>query len=411
MILNENLFNIEDNEMENRKQARIKDYKKFAGMKEDDIITEDSMNDWALNRTCRIHNCDKDKLKAELTEDIDKTTIADAAKAANEIDATISTTESKGQIERILDEALDYNQEQHDLGGRDFQNILFIGEAGTGKSSIIRSWAKKNGINLYEVRAAGMDDTDLGGAITPSGDTKTVVRLASTEFDVLNRPNSVLFLDEYNRAPKSVRTQLLELVNSHVVPDPREPGGQRYLENFLFTVAAINPPTSTYDTDVMDVAERTRFRNIDVVPEPKTVLNYLVKTFQNAADKATTPERKKRAEGRIKLAKALLTNRDFEFDNKEDIERVMDEGNGLPLNYRTLTAVLTNSDGTKEDFLNKWNEFTNNLKKKMVERILSNYRDVDDKANQALKDKTESEVFKSKKSTFDTLMDLLDSED
>lgn len=47
----------------------------------------------------------------------------------------------------------------------------------------------------------------------------------------------------------------------------------------------------------------------------------------------------------------------------------------------------------------------------MVERILSNYRDVDDKANQALKDKTESEVFKSKKSTFDTLMDLLDSED
>lgn len=202
-----------------------------------------------------------------------------------------------------------------------------------------------------------MDDTDLGGAISKGeGDySNVVVRLASTEFDKLNRPNSVLFLDEYNRAPKSVRTNLLELINSHVVPDPRTESGQRYLENFLFTVAAINPATSLYDTDTLDMAERTRFRNIDVNPEPRELLKHLTKVFKEAADKASNEVRKQRAEGRLKLATALLTNRNFDFDTKEDIEKSVseDKGNGLALNYRTLTELLKGSDGTKEDFLKK----------------------------------------------------------
>lgn len=392
-----------------RKESRVKDYRKFADIDEDEIITEDALNDWAIRRTCRLHNCDRDKLVSELTEDIDtdSQTLKDAAQAAKDIDDTkVVDARSKGQIERALDWALDYNQEQHDLGERNFQNLLFIGEAGTGKTAITRAWAKANNVNLFEVRAAGMDDTDLGGAISPSEDRKTVVRLASTEFDKLNRPNSVLFLDEYNRAPQSVRTQLLELINSHVVPDEREPSGQRYLENFLFTVAAINPANANYNTDTLDMAERTRFRNIDVIPDPKNLLKHLTSKFQEQADKASTEERKKRALGRVELAKALLSSKDFEFDSKEDIEKTQDSGNGLALNYRTLTNLLIGSDGTKEDFLAKWNEYTNSQKKKMAERILANYVDIDDKANQALKSETKSNVF-STKSTYDKLMDEL----
>lgn len=241
-----------------------------------------------------------------------------------------------------------------------------------------------------------MDDTDLGGVISRGeGDYSNVVqRLASTEFDKLDRPRSVLFLDEYNRAPKSVRTNLLELVNSHVVPDPRTESGQRYLPNFLFTIAAINPPTADYDTDEMDMAEKTRFRNVDITPRSDELLRYLTKELQDQADRASSDVRRKRALGRLQLAQTLLRDKSFEFDSSEDIAKSKESGNGLALNYRTFTNLLFGSDGTKQDFLNNWNEYTNNLKKSMAERILSNYQDIDDKATDALKYNTTSSVFK-----------------
>lgn len=241
-----------------------------------------------------------------------------------------------------------------------------------------------------------MDDIDLGGVISRGeGDYSNVVqRLASTEFDKLDRPRSVLFLDEYNRAPKSVRTNLLELVNSHVVPDPRTESGQRYLPNFLFTIAAINPPTADYDTDEMDMAEKTRFRNVDITPRSDELLRYLTKELQDQADRASSDIRRKRALGRLQLAQTLLSDKSFEFDSSEDIAKSKESGNGLALNYRTFTNLLFGSDGTKQDFLNNWNEYTNNLKKSMAERILSKYQDIDDKATDALKYNTASSVFK-----------------
>lgn len=398
-----------EEEMDLRKEDRIKDYKKYAQLKDTDKIEEDKLDDWALKRTCRLHNCSEEKLKDDLKESIiNETTLGDAAAQASKEIKNDNIVQKKNQIESILDWALDFNQEQHDLGKKNFQNVLLIGEAGTGKSSIVRQWARDNNVNLFEVRAAGMDDTDLGGAISKGeGEYANVVqRLASTEFDKLNRPNSVLFLDEYNRAPKSVRTNLLELVNSHIVPDPRTESGQRYLENFLFTIAAINPANPDYDTDEMDMAERTRFRNIDIVPEPKSLLRYLSKEFQDQADRASTEQRKKRALGRLNLVKTLLSSNQFEFDDRRDIEKSKEDGNGLALNYRTLTNLLMGSDGTKEDFLNKWNEYTNSLKKGMAERILSNYVDIDDKANQALSG-TESEVFKKSETVWDKIANLL----
>ena len=413
-----------------RKAIRRKDYYKFAGLEENAQLDAENMDDWALNRVSRIHNMDKDRLKEELTEGLltededdtfeyrtkkqpeatqNTTTIANAV--AKEIEAEkVVAPKSKGQIETVLDSALDRALDIQELGRRgDYPNILFIGEAGTGKTSIIRQWAKDNNINLFEVRAAGMDDTDLGGAIAPDKETGTVRRFSSSEFDVLNRPNSVLFLDEYNRAPKSVRTNLLELVNSHVVPDSREEDGQRFLPNFLFTIAAINPANANYDTDVMDMAERTRFRNIDVIPEPKTLLKHLEATYQEQADKLSRPTSKKAALGKKALAQALLGSKDFQFDSSEDIEKTQQEGNGLALNYRTFKNALDNSDGTKEGFLKIWNEYTNNLKLPMVKRILANYKDVDDKANDALKQGTESPVFQKKLSVFDQLSQNIDN--
>ena len=50
------------------------------------------------------------------------------------------------------------------------------------------------------------------------------------------------------------------------------------------------------------------------------------------------------------------------------------------------------------------------LKKKSVERILINYKDIDDKANAALKDGTESTVFGKADSDFDRILKALDED-
>ena len=101
----------------------------------------------------------------------------DTAEAKKELGAEVYSGE--GSIETSLNRALKVSKRMQKLGDTgDYPNLLFIGEAGTGKTSRIRAWARKNNVNLFEVRAAGMDDTDLGGAMTPMGDV--VKRLAST---------------------------------------------------------------------------------------------------------------------------------------------------------------------------------------------------------------------------------------
>ena len=378
---------------------KAKKYRNYAGLSAKEAIDENSFDDVALSRVSREYSTPLATLKKEIlaAEDAGQT-LGDIAEAKANIENP-NTVKESGQIEGILDWALDYNLEQKEAGLTNYQNVLLIGEAGTGKSSRVKAWAKANNINLMTVRAAGMDDTDLGGAMGISKTGDTVQRLASTEFDQLDRPNSVLFLDEYNRAPKSVRTNLLELVNSHEVPDSRVPGGQRVLENFLFTVAAINPANSNYDTDVLDKAERTRFKNVNVVSDPENLLHHLEKSLDHMIETAKTPERKKRSEGRKALVKALLKPEGgLEFDSSQEVDKYSeDDPDYLPLNARTFTNLIMGTDGTKKDLLAHWDEYTNRFKKNDAKRILANYSDVVDKANQALglngEDKKEKPVF------------------
>ena len=390
-------FNAVESAIKNAEKA--KKYRNYAGLSAKEAIDENSFDDVALSRVSREYSTPLATLKKEIlaAEDAGQT-LGDIAEAKANIENP-NTVKESGQIEGILDWALDYNLEQKEAGLTNYQNVLLIGEAGTGKSSRVKAWAKANNINLMTVRAAGMDDTDLGGAMGISKTGDTVQRLASTEFDQLDRPNSVLFLDEYNRAPKSVRTNLLELVNSHEVPDSRVPGGQRVLENFLFTVAAINPANSNYDTDVLDKAERTRFKNVNVVSDPENLLHHLEKSLDHMIETAKTPERKKRSEGRKALVKALLKPEGgLEFDSSQEVDKYSeDDPDYLPLNARTFTNLIMGTDGTKKDLLAHWDEYTNRFKKNDAKRILANYSDVVDKANQALglngEDKKEKPVF------------------
>lgn len=306
-----------------------------------------------------------------------------------------------GVIEKALNTCLKVARRCKANGNNEYVNVLFIGDAGSGKTSRIKAWAQTNGIHLKEVHTADLDQTDMGGAVAPDKTGTKVTRLSPTEMNSLNEPNSVLFLDEYNRGIDQIRGTLLTLIENHTVYDNEAEGFRRELDGFLFTIAAVNPFNADYVTQQLDAAEESRFRTVYVDSDPILTLKWFEKKFA-APDYA----------GARSLAKAILTHRDFTFTQPSEMSDLMERGNRKPLSARTLTRLLVNivdEDGgaTKENLLEHWDEFCDANKKAGIERILANYKDVDDKANQLLKDReTGSEVFQKRKSIVDQLKAL-----
>ena len=323
----------------------------------------------------------------------------------------------EGDIEKALDRALRNNRQQIKYGSRNFINVLFTGPAGTGKTARIKAWAKKNNINLVKTIAGTMDEADLGGVPVANVADGVAIKLSTTQFDSLQtEPNSVLFLDEWNRAPRAVRATLLNLIQDHEIPDYRQKNGMRFLPNFLFTVAAVNPSDDLgYNTDSLDDAELGRVMEYEVAPDSKLWLDYVRDILTNQkkqAEESNDTESVKEFTGRLAIVEKLISDPRFSFDSQEDIEeskKAKDKGtgNGKILTYRNLLDVLNSSDGTKKDFLSLWNRKCNSLKKQTVEEILKDYKDVDDVANSALKNDTDSTVFQSKKAAFDKMRDQI----
>lgn len=309
-----------------------------------------------------------------------------------------------GDIEKALDETLETNLDEIETGGRNFQNILFVGEAGTGKTSRIKAWARKNHINLVVKLASTMDETDLQGALAPNMDKLRAVRLRTNDFDALGNPRSVLFLDEWNRAPTNIRGTLLTLIQDHTIPDPDGEGGVLFLPNFLFTVAAVNPSDGDYNVTPLDSAEKGRMRIEYVASDPLLIMRYIQHMCDTAiatAKKNNSPNLEritKKYTGMRNLATKILSDPRFSFDDTQDIRKALDDPNGnqLLLNPRTLTNCLLGSRGDSKVFIARWNSYCNSHKKQMIVDILKDYKDVDDKANSVFDNPSDSVVFKDK---------------
>lgn len=397
-------------------------YRKLTGMQADEKIIEEKLEKWAVEDVAVHTNEDVNKVKQWLTEadeEDDVTIDSHNKQVASEVNAVAELEEddSKGVIEKTLDRLLKVNKLNQKRGHGHFNNVLFEGNAGTGKTSRIKAWAAENGINLLIKKANELDVSDFGVLGRDTGET-AASKYRTTEFDLLDRENSVLFLDEYNRAPANVRGTLLTLVNDHIILDPQGKEGVKDFPNFLFTIAAINPFNGMYDTKQLDSAEMSRFRHVNVPNEANVILSYFTKQYNKwiaeseaEGDHETAHEDK----GRLAILTALLSNPNFEFDNEEDEIKVMEEGNRLPLNSRSLESLISDCNGTKEDFLNLWNDYVNNFKKPMAQTILKNYKDIDDKANQAIgvggkEPKKGVSAFAGRKSLLDIVNDALDEE-
>ena len=359
----------------------VNDYRRFANITEDVQLTEDTLDEWALVETACKYNIQPYDLKHRLLgEDIS------IDQAGRELEAEIQSAENKGQIQKTLDRSLRIAKRKQRGGDEgDYPNVLLISDAGA-----------------------------LGGILArDASDSRYANRLGTREFASLDRPNSVLFLDEYNRAKSEIRGALLTLVQDHVVWDPTQEGEMRHLDNFLFTIAAINPPNAAYKgAKEMDPAERSRFYNLSVIPDPMEHLAYLKKVYTKEIEAAEDPEEKLEFQGKLKLATTILSSPRFKYDSSVDIENNMDTPNYNPLNYRSFKLALDYCDGTKEDLLSIWNHYCNSEKKRTIEDILHNYVDVEDEANAALKDhETQSSVFNTKEKPSERLRRMFDLDD
>ena len=380
----------------------VESYRKYANLEEGVEVTAENLDEWALNEAANESGIQPYDLKHTLLNE-DKT----IDQAARELEATEAEANTQNQVDAVLDRALKVARRKAAAGAKgDFPNILLVSDAGFGKTDMVFQWAEKNGINLVQKNLGTMGPEAFGGIVTKDAeDPRYATRIGTNEMiKALEKPNSVLFLDEYNRSKTEIRGAVLTLVQNHRVWDPTEPNGERFLDNFLFTIAAINPPNANYKgAKEMDPAELTRFRRVPMRPDPMEHLKYLKSVYTKEIEDAADDESRLESEGRLALATTLLSSPDFTYDSGRDIDDNADDPAFIPTNYRSVKRVLDDSDGTKDDFLSLWNDYCNYKKKPTVERILKNYVDVQDKANDALKDGTDSEVFGKTNNPWDAL--------
>lgn len=283
-------------------------------------------------------------------------------------------------------------------------NLLFVGRAGTGKTAQIKQWAKARNINLVAIDAKTLDKSDIGGGVaramaddgTP---TNKMTHLANEEFDKLDEPGSVLFLDELNRADPEVMGSLLTLILDHEIPNSTEAKGVKKLNNLLFTVAAINPADYYEGTNAMDAAMLNRFRRIDMGETDTT--QYRKHILSKLSKKKDTIEKEIKSEkdpdfledlydeltaveGKMKLADKILRSSMFAWDSIEE-EVECTENGASSLSPRSFSAAIEASEGKKDGLLQVWSQLCNPNKQDMIEQILTDYVDVEDKANDALK--------------------------
>ena len=304
-------------------------------------------------------------------------------------------TSKPGKIERSLQRSLEVTLRNRRAGIKgDFQNVIVSGLAGFGKTAIIKKFCKDHHLNIFECDAKSLDIATVGGIPYPKKDKKTgevtQAPINSSYWNGLKDDNVILFLDELNRTSGRIRGSLLTLINEHQLPGTVEdPETGRQIKNvlkfpnILFTVIAINPADDVFqDNEDLDPAMVSR--NPVIITQDPDIKEFMshIKTVYDAiaACPNLSPEDQAVYAGQHEIAKALLTDRGFAFDDADDVRQIyLTKGKapGNYLNYRTFLALLMRSNGKKDDYI--WviqNE--SNLsaaKRTMIKNILATYTD------------------------------------
>ena len=278
-----------------------------------------------------------------------------------------------------LDDCLSNAMVGNHMKATDGVDLLVTGLPGSGKTGITKKWAKDRGVNLFYLNAK---DDDLGANLNgfpvstvekdEDGNEKHVVtRAFSNALKALDEPNSVLFLDEFNRAAPKLRAVLLTLINEHAIAGEGK-DGFKYFDNLLFTVACINPAVPT-DPGAMELndAEKSRFVDeIDWDSQPGNALRYVLFHIKTLMDQLKPEDENYNflytRYAKIKnLANALIGDPRFEFDNRDDLFDLFNEKAKM-LNQRSITDALMSHGYNKAKFLNWVDKYSKFLEKDIV---------------------------------------------
>lgn len=287
-----------------------------------------------------------------------------------------------------LDDCLSNAMVGHHMGTHDGVDLLVCGLPGSGKTGITKQWAKDRGVNLFYLNAK---DDDLGANLNGFPVSKTikdedneertvVTRAFSNALNALDKPNSVLFLDEFNRAAPKLRAVLLTLINEHAVTGDGE-DGFRYFDNLLFTVACINPSVPT-DPGAMDLNDAEMSRFVDTMDWDSKVPDAIkyIRFHLNKLLKALKPDDENynffyiRYHKILNLAEALLGHPLFEFDSRDDLLDLFNDKAKM-LNQRAITDALMSHGYSKAKFLNWVDKYSKFLDKdkEMIHSILDSW--------------------------------------
>lgn len=153
---------------------------------------------------------------------------------------------------------------------------LFTGEAGLGKSQIVQQWVKAQrkldpSFGFIDLRIAYMEAPDLIGL--PETETGTDGAKITSHYqpDFLPRdPNSkgLLLLEEPNRATTGMMNCLMQLLTDRKIHKYTLPEG-------WVIAACINPDSSEYDVNTMDVALKDRFEEFEVEYDALAFLEFM----------------------------------------------------------------------------------------------------------------------------------------
>lgn len=275
--------------------------------------------------------------------------------------------------ENSKEEKIDYYTENVitkylDRSARSRENLLIIGLPGFAKTATVWSWAKHNNINLvsWDVQTddilafiSGLSFPDKDDKEGIEGSTAGVLKkFASKELRELFKPNTVLYLDEFNRTSNdTVRTSLMKIIQNRAVDQLGINGAPLKLPNLLFTVITINPP-SAFDpsASALTAAERSRF-TAPLIVEPDT--NAIVKFYKNyvaAVARRNAYEYLKDISNTKPIDKIkgfcyaydfiifLLTYPSFKWDTLDDLNsHYINQGKrylpALPINQRVITNL------------------------------------------------------------------------